>query len=55
MPCLLDAREPHQDGRGHIYIDSLGGLLGLDVEFMVMSNSFDPPGKDVLRGDEAGR
>jgi glyoxylase-like metal-dependent hydrolase (beta-lactamase superfamily II) len=38
-----------------IYIDSLRGLLELDVETMIMSHPFDPPGKDVLRGDEARR
>ena len=36
----------------HIYIDSLRKLLGLDVETMIMSHPFGPPGKDILRGDE---
>jgi len=36
-----------------IYIESLRGLLGLDVETMIMSHPFGPPGKDILRGDEA--
>jgi len=36
-----------------IYIDSLKRLLELDVEMMIMSHPFGPPGKDVLRGDEA--
>ena len=36
----------------NIYIDSLKKLLELDVELMVMSHPFDPPGKDILRGDE---
>ncbi len=36
----------------HIYIESLQGLLGLDVETMVMSHPFDPMGKDILRGNE---
>ena len=36
-----------------IYIDSLRRLLELDVELMIMSHPFGPPGKDVLRGDEA--
>ena len=37
----------------HIYIESLQRLLGLDVETMIMSHPFGPPGKDILRGDEA--
>lgn len=37
----------------NIYIDSLKKLLSLDVELMIMSHPFAPPGKDVLRGDEA--
>jgi len=36
----------------HIYIESLQRLLGLDVETMIMSHPFGPPGKDILRGDE---
>ena len=36
----------------NIYIDSLKRLLELDVETMIMSHPFGPPGKDVLRGDE---
>ena len=36
----------------NIYIESLKKLLDLDVELMVMSHPFDPPGKDILRGDE---
>lgn len=35
-----------------IYIASLRKLLELDVETMIMSHPFGPPGKDVLRGDE---
>jgi glyoxylase-like metal-dependent hydrolase (beta-lactamase superfamily II) len=38
-----------------VYIASLRGLLGLDVETMVMSHPFAPPEKDVLRGDEVKR
>jgi len=37
----------------NIYIDSLKKLLELDVELMIMSHPFAPPGKDILRGDEA--
>jgi glyoxylase-like metal-dependent hydrolase (beta-lactamase superfamily II) len=37
----------------NIYIDSLKSLLELDVELMIMSHPFNPPGKDILRGDEA--
>jgi len=37
----------------NIYINSLKRLLELDVELMIMSHPFDPPGKDILRGDEA--
>jgi glyoxylase-like metal-dependent hydrolase (beta-lactamase superfamily II) len=36
----------------HIYIDSLQKLLDLDVETMIMSHPFSPPGKDILRGAE---
>jgi len=36
-----------------VYIESLKGLLELDVELMIMSHPFGPPEKDVLRGDEA--
>ena len=36
----------------NIYIDSLRKLLELDVETMIMSHPFGPPGKDILRGDE---
>jgi glyoxylase-like metal-dependent hydrolase (beta-lactamase superfamily II) len=39
----------------NIYIDSLKKLLELDVELMIMSHPFAPPGKDVLRGGEAKR
>ena len=35
-----------------IYIESLRGLLDLDVETMIMSHPFGPPEKDVLMGDE---
>lgn len=34
------------------YIDSLKGLLELDIETMIMSHPFGPPGKDILRGTE---
>ena len=37
----------------NVYIDSLKRLLELDVELMIMSHPFGPPGKDVLREDEA--
>jgi hypothetical protein len=37
----------------NIYINSLQKLLELDVETMIMSHPFAPPGKDILRGDEA--
>jgi glyoxylase-like metal-dependent hydrolase (beta-lactamase superfamily II) len=37
----------------NIYINSLRRLLELDVELMIMSHPFGPPGKDILRGDEA--
>ena len=37
----------------NIYINSLKKLLELDVELMIMSHPFAPPGKDILRGDEA--
>jgi len=36
-----------------VYIESLKGLLELDVDLMIMSHPFGPPEKDVLRGDEA--
>jgi glyoxylase-like metal-dependent hydrolase (beta-lactamase superfamily II) len=36
----------------NIYINSLKKLLELDVELMIMSHPFGPPGKDILRGDE---
>jgi glyoxylase-like metal-dependent hydrolase (beta-lactamase superfamily II) len=36
-----------------IYINSLKKLLDIDVELMIMSHPFAPPGKDILRGDEA--
>jgi len=36
----------------NIYINSLRTLLELDVELMIMSHPFAPPGKDILRGDE---
>ena len=36
----------------NIYIKSLKKLLGFDVELMIMSHPFAPPGKDILRGDE---
>ena len=35
-----------------IYISSLKGLLGLDVETMIMSHPFDPAGKNILKGSE---
>jgi glyoxylase-like metal-dependent hydrolase (beta-lactamase superfamily II) len=35
-----------------IYINSLKKLQELDVELMIMSHPFGPPGKDILRGDE---
>jgi len=28
-------------------------LLELDVQIMIMSHPFAPPGKDILKGDEA--
>jgi glyoxylase-like metal-dependent hydrolase (beta-lactamase superfamily II) len=34
------------------YIDSLKKLLELDVETMIMSHPFGPPGRDILRGTE---
>lgn len=36
----------------NVYINSLKKLLELDVELMIMSHPFAPPGKDILRGDE---
>ena len=36
----------------NIYIDSLRKLQRLEVETMIMSHPFAPPGKDILRGDE---
>ena len=35
-----------------IYIRSLKGLLGLDVEHMIMSHPFQPAGKNILNGSE---
>ena len=36
----------------NIYINSLKALRKLDVELMIMSHPFAPPGKDILRGNE---
>ena len=35
-----------------IYIESMKKLLDLDVDIMIMSHPFNPPGKDSLRGEE---
>ena len=36
----------------NIYIESLRRLLELDVDLMLMSHPFKPPGKNILKGDE---
>jgi len=36
----------------NIYITSMQKLLDLDLDLMIMSHPFDPPGKDILRGEE---
>jgi glyoxylase-like metal-dependent hydrolase (beta-lactamase superfamily II) len=36
----------------NIYIDSLQNLMEYDVETMIMSHPFEPPGKNVLVGEE---
>jgi glyoxylase-like metal-dependent hydrolase (beta-lactamase superfamily II) len=51
--CVCGTRENLIRMDKSIYIESLKKLLGLDVELMIMSHPFAPPGKDVLRGDEA--
>lgn len=35
-----------------IYIESMKRLQDLDVDLMIMSHPLDPPGKDILRGEE---
>ena len=50
--CVCGTRENLIRMDKHIYIESLQGLLGLEVETMIMSHPFDPMGKDILRGDE---
>jgi len=36
-----------------LYIASLKKLLSLDVNVLVMSHPFKPPGKSILTGNEA--
>ena len=36
-----------------IYIESMKRLQDLDVDLMIMSHPFDPPGTDILRGEES--